>query len=118
MPRPASLGFELLAVLMASFEKAPDPGSTLPGLPDGVQLEQALRESVRRLQESEARERAGARLMAELQQGTAELAAALTASGVAEVLLSFSERVLGAAAGVVYVTRGDEDTLHLLGARN
>ncbi|HEY6725522.1 MAG TPA: GAF domain-containing sensor histidine kinase, partial [Polyangiaceae bacterium] len=70
------------------------------------------------MQESEARERAGARLMAELQQGTAELAGALTASGVAEVLLSFSERVLGAAAGAVYVTRDDESTLHLLGARN
>lgn len=81
-------------------------------------MDQALRESVRRLQESEARERAGARLMAALQQGTAELAAALTASGVAEVLLSFSERVLGAAAGVVYVTRDDETTLHLLGSRN
>jgi len=104
--------------LMASSQKAQDPGSTVAGATDGTQLERALRESIRRLQESEARERAGARLMAELQQATAELAAALTASGVAEVLLSVSERVLEAAAGVVYVTRDDETTLHLLGARN
>jgi len=89
-----------------------------PGAADGAQLELALRESIRRLQESEARERAGARLMSELQQATAELAAALTANGVAEVLLSFSERVLEAAAGVVYVTRDDETSLHLLGARH
>ncbi|HEU5073565.1 MAG TPA: hypothetical protein VFU02_05320, partial [Polyangiaceae bacterium] len=88
---------------MTTFHKERDPGAPVTGAPDGAQLEQALRESIRQLQESEARERAGARLMAELQQGTAELAAALTASGVAEVLLSFSERVLGAAAGVVYV---------------
>ena len=92
--------------------------STGSAAPDDGQLEQALREAMRRLEESEARERVGARLMAELQQGTAELAAALTANGVAEVLLSFSERVLGAAAGVVYLTRDDETTLHLAGARN
>lgn len=96
----------------------PDPEATVPGPHDGAELERALRESIHRLQESEARERAGARLMTELQQGTAELAAALTAGGVAEVLLSFSERVLGAAAGVVYVTRDGDDMLHLLGARN
>ena len=66
---------------MASSQKAQDPESTVAGATDGAPLELALRESIRRLQESEARERAATRLMAELQQATAELAAALTANG-------------------------------------
>lgn len=83
----------------------------------GGSVEDALRESIRRLRESEEREKASALRISQLQEATAELAAALSPGDVASVLLSVSERVLGAAAGVVYLTGANERKLFLQGAR-
>ena len=125
---------------MRSFHKAADPqssasvatgatpaaGSVLAGEPPAAEfdrahdphlVEEALRDSIHRLQEAQERERAAAQRMAALQQATAELAAALSAGDVADVLLSVSERILGAVAGVVYFTREDQQKLHLEAAR-
>ena len=125
---------------MGSFQKAPDQkstasvaagaaldaGSTLFGAApvtsrvsayDPHLSEEALRDAIQRLQSSEERERAAAQRMATLRQATADVAAALSARDVADVLLSVAERVLGAAAGVVYFTREDEKSLYLEAAR-
>ncbi|MEP6654968.1 MAG: GAF domain-containing protein, partial [Myxococcales bacterium] len=66
-------------------------------------LEVELRRSIRDRRRTEHEARATAARMAELQNATARMATALDVIAVGEILLSVSERVLGARAGVFYL---------------
>ncbi|MEO8215255.1 MAG: GAF domain-containing protein, partial [Myxococcales bacterium] len=66
-------------------------------------LEVELRRFIRDRRRTEHEARAAAARMAELQNATARMATALDVVAVGEILLSVSERVLGARAGVFYL---------------
>jgi signal transduction histidine kinase len=80
-------------------------------------VEESLRQSVRDLRDSEARERAAARRLERLQRATARLAGALSGGEVAQALLGLSEEVLGAVAAVVYLREEASGQMRLAGAR-
>jgi signal transduction histidine kinase len=81
------------------------------------QVEEALRQSLRELRQSEERERSSSMRIARLQQATSSLATALTVGDVTDTIIGLSKTVLGAAASVVYLLDEESGTFQLAGSR-
>ncbi|HLL22882.1 MAG TPA: MEDS domain-containing protein, partial [Kofleriaceae bacterium] len=82
-----------------------------------AEVERALRETIRKLQQAEETERARATRNLQLQQATSALAIPLSLGELSDTILSTSAHLVGAVAAVVYLANAD-GAFELVGSRN